>query len=114
VFEAFPEAKVVSLTATPFRADGAEVEGDVVYTYWFREAMRRGYIKDIRSENVAPAELYFTYQGESRHHTLDEVLELREEDWFSKGVALAEECNVSIVDASILWLRDLRSTGTPC
>jgi superfamily II DNA or RNA helicase len=112
VFEAFPEAKVVSLTATPFRADGAEVEGEVVYTYRFREAMRRGYIKDIRSENVAPAELYFTYEGEARHHTLDEVLELREEDWFSKGVALAEECNVSIVDASIVWLRDLRTTGT--
>lgn len=112
VFDAFPNARVISLTATPFRADGAEVEGDVIYRYTFREAMRRGYIKDIRAENVAPAELYFTYKGDQRHHTLDEVLELREEDWFSKGVALAEECNISIVDASILWLRDLRTTGT--
>lgn len=112
VFDAFPAARVVSLTATPFRADGAEVEGEVVYTYTFREAMRRGYIKDIRAENVAPTDLYFTYEGDQRHHTLDEVLELREEDWFSKGVALAEECNVSIVDASILWLNDLRTTGT--
>lgn len=112
VFDAFPNARVVSLTATPFRADGAEVEGEVVYRYTFREAMRRGYIKDIRAENVAPAELVFTYQGDQRQHTLDEVLELREEDWFSKGVALAEECNISIVDASILWLRDLRTTGT--
>jgi superfamily II DNA or RNA helicase len=113
VFEMFPDARIVSLTATPFRADGQDVEGEVVYTYTFREAMKAGYIKDIRSESVAPQELYFTYHGEQRHHTLDEVLELRDEDWFSKGVALAEECNVSIVDASILWLQDLRSSGMP-
>jgi len=112
VFETFPAANVISLTATPFRADGEEVEGEVIYTYTFREAMRRGYIKDIRAENVAPMRLEFTYQGEQRRHTLEEVLELREEDWFSRGVALAEECNVSIVDASILWLLDLRTTGT--
>jgi superfamily II DNA or RNA helicase len=111
VFDRFPGARVVSLTATPFRADGQEVEGKTVYRYTFREAMTKGYIKDIRSENVAPAELYFTYQGEERRHTLEEVLELREEAWFSKGVALAEECNVSIVDASLQWLWDLRTTG---
>ncbi|WP_432430673.1 DEAD/DEAH box helicase [Salinilacustrithrix flava] len=112
VFDAFPLARVISLTATPFRADGAEVAGESIYKYTFREAIRKGYIKDIRAENVAPTELVFTYQGDERRHTLDEVLELREEDWFSKGVALAEECNKSIVDASVLWLRDLRTTGT--
>lgn len=112
VFESFPDAKVISLTATPFRADGQEVEGDPIYRYTFRQAMRRGYIKDVRAENVAPAELYFTYRGDQYHHSLEEVLALREEDWFSKGVAMAEECNTSIVDASILWLNDLRTTGT--
>jgi hypothetical protein len=111
VFKAFPAARVVSLTATPFRADGQEVRGKTVFRYTFREAMDRGYIKDIYAQNVAPAELYFTYQGEQRHHTLDEVLDLREEAWFSKGVALAEECNISIVDASLQWLTDLRTTG---
>lgn len=112
VFEKFPAARVISLTATPFRADGAEVEGDVVYAYTFRDAMLNGYIKTIHAENVAPVELYFTYAGDPRHHTLEEVWELREEDWFSKGVALAEECNISIVDGSIQWLEDLRATGT--
>lgn len=86
--------------------------GRIIYEYTFREAIRKGYIKDIRAENVAPTELVFTYQGDEHRHTLDEVLELRDEDWFSKGVALAEECNKSIVDASVLWLRDLRTTGT--
>lgn len=111
VFDAFPAAKVISLTATPFRADGQEVEGDEIYCYTFREAMRRGYIKDIRAENVAPTELLFTYEGDLHQHTLEEVLALREEDWFSKGVALAEECNISIVDGSIAWLNDLRFSG---
>jgi hypothetical protein len=75
--------------------------------------MQRGYIKDIQAVNVAPSEIHFTYRGDERHHTLGEVLELREEDWFSRGVALARECNISIADASIQWLHYLRETGTP-
>jgi superfamily II DNA or RNA helicase len=113
VFGRFPDARVLSLTATPFRSDDQPVEGEVIYRYTFRDAMQRGYIKDIQSVNVAPSEIYFTYRGDERHHTLEEVLELREEDWFSRGVALARECNISIADASIQWLQFLRETGTP-
>lgn len=112
VFERFPNAKVVSLTATPVRGDGQPVTGVLVYRYPFRTAMVRGYIKQIKSVNVAPSEIYFTYKGDVQRHTLEEVLQLREEDWFSKGVALARECNISVVDASIQWLNVLRQTGT--
>lgn len=108
VFARFPNARVLSLTATPFRADEQPVEGETIYRYTFREAMRRGYIKQMSSRNVAPRELRFTWQGSDYSHTLDEVLEMREEDWYSRGVALAEESNVSIVDASIQWLNYLR------
>jgi superfamily II DNA or RNA helicase len=108
VFARFPAARVVSLTATPFRADEQPVEGEPIYRYTFRRAMERGYIKRMASRNVAPSELRFTWQGTDYSHTLDEVLEMREEDWYSRGVALAEESNVSIVDASIQWLRYLR------
>lgn len=62
----------------------------------------------MSSRNVAPRELRFTWQGSDYSHTLDEVLEMREEGWYSRGVALAEESNVSIVDASIQWLNYLR------
>ncbi len=110
VFDHFPEARVVSLTATPFRADDQPVEGEVIYTFTFREAMQRGYIKNITATNVAPREIYFTYQGDEYRHTLDEVLEMREEDWYSKGLALARECNISVVDASIQWLDHLRKS----
>jgi len=112
VFERFPNAKVVSLTATPFRGDGREIAGERVYAYPFRTAMVRGYIKQITAVNVAPQEICFTYRGDARRHTLEEVLQLRDEEWFSRGVALAPECNRSIVDASIQWLQHLRETGT--
>lgn len=112
VFSRFPNAKVISLTATPFRADDQPVEGDVIYRYPIAEAMRRGFIKIIQASNVAPQELVFSYRGDDRVHTLEEVLRLKERDWFSRGVALAEPCNVSIVDASIEWLKHLRQSGT--
>ncbi|MEW5808122.1 MAG: DEAD/DEAH box helicase family protein [Actinomycetota bacterium] len=101
VFRRFPNAKVVSLTATPFRSDQQQLHGEIVYRYPFTRAMITGYIKQIHSRNVAPAELYFTYRDDTRRHTLDEVLELREEAWFRRGVALSTKCNRHIVEASI-------------
>lgn len=112
VFERFPNAKVVNLTATPFRSDEKEIEGQLIYRYSFKRAMVKGYIKKLQAIYVAPEELYFTYHGDTRHHTLEEVLELKEEEWFSRGVALSEECNIHIVDASLDRLENLRQTGT--
>jgi len=108
VFEKFPSAKVVSLTATPFRSDGIRPIGKVIYRYPFARAMVHGYIKQIHSTNVAPSELYFTYRDDVKRHTLEEVLELREEAWFRRGVALSPECNRHIVDASLKYLNLMR------
>ena len=109
VFTRFPSAKVVSLTATPFRGDGVRPVGKVIYRYPFTRAMVKGYIKQIHSRNVAPAELSFTYRDDTRKHTLEEVLALREEAWFRKGVALSTECNMHIVEASIKYLTEMRA-----
>ncbi|MBR1024134.1 DEAD/DEAH box helicase family protein [Bradyrhizobium viridifuturi] len=108
VFDRFPNAKVVSLTATPFRGDGTRPVGKVIYRYPFTRAMVKGYIKQIHSRNVAPSELSFTYRDDTKRHTLEEVLALREHAWFRRGVALAPECNRHIVDASIKYLHELR------
>lgn len=108
VFERFPHAKVISLTATPFRSDGTRPVGKVIYKYPFTRAMVKGYIKQIHSRNVAPSEIFFTYRDDTRRHTLDEVMRLREQAWFRRGVALAPECNRHIVDASIKYLEELR------
>lgn len=110
VFRRFPQAKVVSLTATPFRADDKQMHGELLYKFSFTKAMVQGYIKQIHSRNVAPEELYFTYNDDTTvRHTLDEVLELREEAWFRRGVALSPECNRHIAEASIQQCNALRA-----
>lgn len=109
VFRRFPDAKVISLTATPFRADQQALHGELLYRFSFTKAMINGYIKQIHSRNVAPAELYFTYADDTRKHTLKEVLELREEGWFRRGVALSPECNRHIVEASIQQCNAMRA-----
>ena len=114
VFRRFPDAKVVSLTATPFRADEQPLEGDLIYRYPFAKAMLKGFIKQVHARRVEPSELYFTYGDDTVRHTLSEVLELRDEQWFRKGVALSPECNRHIAESSIQRCNALRSaTGIP-
>lgn len=112
VFEHFPSAKVVNLTATPYRADDRKIVGKLVYRYSFKRAMIKGYIKRLQAVYVAPSEITFTYEGDTQTHTLEDVLELKEEDWFSRGVALSTLCNKDIVTASLDRLEQLRQTGT--
>lgn len=112
VFDRFPNAKVVNLTATPYRADDKAITGKLVYRYSFKRAMVKGYIKRLQAVYVAPSELTFTYEGDTKTHTLDEVLQLKEEEWFSRGVALSPACNEDIVTASLDRLEQLRQTGT--
>lgn len=112
VFDRFPNAKVVNLTATPYRADDKAITGKLVYRYSFKRAMVKGYIKRLQAVYVAPSELTFTYEGDTKTHTLDEVLQLKEEEWFSRGVALSPKCNEDIVTASLDRLEQLRQTGT--
>ena len=101
VFDRFSNAKVVNLTATPYRADDKEIAGKLVYRYSFKRAMVKGYIKRLQAVYVAPSELTFTYKGDTKTHTLDEVLQLKEEDWFSRGIALSPACNKDIVTTSL-------------
>lgn len=113
VVNRFPKAKVVLLTATPFRSDRKELTGELVFRYPFKSATLKGYIKRLRASYVAPSmiELGFSDQ-EGKSYSLDEVLKLKEEDWFSRGVALAPLCNQHIVDNSLEKLEELRQTGT--
>lgn len=109
VFERFPEAKIVSLTATPFRSDGLEIKGEKIYRYPFAKAMKRGYIKQLRVADAQPSEIYFTYKGSKHRHSLEEVLTLREETWFRRGVALSTPTNETIVNSSLEILERIRS-----
>jgi DNA repair protein RadD len=113
VLEHFPRAKVIHMTATPFRSDRQEIDGELVYRYPFRSATLKGYIKRLKASYVAPSEIELSFSDErGRTYSLDEVMELKEEDWFSRGVALAPLCNRHIVDASLAKLDELRQSGT--
>lgn len=112
VFSRFPEAKVVNLTATPFRSDRQELDGDLIYRYPFKSASIKGFIKKLKASYVAPTELTFTVAGEARTFSLEEVLAMKDEEWFSRGVALSDPCNISIVNNSLEKLEQLRLSGT--
>jgi len=112
VFEKFPNAKVINLTATPFRSDRQELEGALIFRYPFKSASIKGYIKKLKASYVAPTELRFTVEGETKTFTLEQVMAMKEEEWFSRGVALSDPCNVSIVDNSLEKLESLRLSGT--
>lgn len=112
VFKKFPKAKVAHLTATPFRSDRQELDGELIFRYPFKSASIKGYIKKVRASYVAPTELTFTVDDETRTFSLDEILEMKEEEWFSRGVALSDPCNVNIVNNSLDKLEQLRQTGT--
>ena len=113
VIERFPFAKVIHLTATPFRSDRQEIDGELVFRYSFRSATLKGYIKRLKASYVAPSEIELGFRDErGRTYSLDEVLKLKEDDWFSRGVALARPCNQHIVDSSLEKLEELRQSGT--
>lgn len=108
----FKNAKVLNMTATPFRGDKQQIDGELVYRYPFKKATFNGYIKRIKAWYAAPSELEFTAKGETKIYTLEDVLKMKEKDWFSKGIALSDPCNQTIVDNSLEKLEELRKTGT--
>jgi DNA repair protein RadD len=113
VIDRFPRAKVVLLTATPFRSDRQELDGELIYRYPFRNATLKGYIKRLKASYVAPTTIELGFSDDrGRVYTLEEVLQLKEEEWFSRGVALAPLCNKHIVDSSLQKLEELRQSGT--
>jgi DNA repair protein RadD len=113
VLERFPKAKVIHMTATPFRSDRQEIDGELVYRYSFRSATLKGYIKRLKASYVAPSEIELSFSDErGRKYSLEEIFKLKEEDWFSRGVALAPLCNQHIVEASMERLEELRQSGT--
>lgn len=112
VLDHFGDAKVINMTATPFRSDAQKIEGDFVYRYPFKKATFNGYIKRLTASYAAPSELEFTVKGETKLYSLEEILKLKDKDWFSRGVALSDPCNQTIVDNSLEKLEKLRENGT--
>lgn len=105
----FPTAKVIGLTATPFRTDSKKLDGERIYKYHFHEAIADGVIRNIRVSNVSPEHLTlgFTDQA-STQYSLKDVLKLKEQAWFNRGIALSQDCCDSIARKAKEKLEELR------
>lgn len=113
LFGYFEDALVISFTATPMRSDGQEVFGQRLYSFSYRRSMMMGFIAPIEAVFVKPEKVTFTAQGETRTLELKEVLEMRDHNWFSKGIALSEACNRHIAAAAVQKLHEVRQFGIP-
>lgn len=113
----FPAARVISLSATPLRADGKPMAGEIVYTYPIHRAMQAGYVKTVKGIVLNPATLRYVRNedGVEVEVDLDTVRRLGEQDAsFRRSIVSSKETLDTIVDASITQLEKLRdSTGEP-
>jgi superfamily II DNA or RNA helicase len=113
----FPEARVISLSATPTRADGRLMSGEIIYTYPIYKAVQHGFVKHVKGLVLNPTSLRYVRRedGAEVEVSLDEVRRLGEEDaGFRRSIVSSKETLDTIVDASIMELRRLReATSEP-
>lgn len=107
----FLKAKIINLSATPIRADGQIMAGDIIYSYPVCDAIKNGYVKKLKAVVLNPASLRYVRedQGMEVEVPLDEVRRLGEEDAdFRRSIITSKETANTIVDASIRELRKIR------
>ncbi len=116
IIKFFTDAKIVGLTATPFRSDGKKVDGKNIYTYHFRDAIKNGYIRNIKVSNVTPQEieLSFSAENDQKNYTLEDILKMKEEAWFRRGIALSQDCCDSIARKADEKLKQLKKDFPKC
>jgi superfamily II DNA or RNA helicase len=108
----FPNAKIVNFSATPSRADGRLMAGQILYSYPIFRAIREGYVKRLKAKVLNPRTLRYVRYEDSKEVevSLDEVRRLGEEDAdFRRSIVTSTETLNTIVDASIRELERLRS-----
>ncbi len=109
IIKFFPSAKIINLTATPFRSDGQKIEGKNIYTYHFSDAVRKGYIRNITTINVTPEEVSISFSDdEGKKYSLEEIMKMKEESWFRRNIALSEEACDSIAKKALEKLEELK------
>ena len=55
----FPAARIINLSATPMRADGGLMEGEIIYSFPVLSAIQAGYVKRLRAKMLRPSELRY-------------------------------------------------------
>ncbi|EGG94907.1 putative helicase [gamma proteobacterium IMCC1989] len=110
--EHFPDSKIVNLSATPTRADGQIMEGDIIYSFPIFRAIENGYVKKLKAKVLNPSSLKYIRNddGNEVEVSIEEVKRLGEEDSaFRRSIVSSEETLKTIIDCSIRELQNLRS-----
>lgn len=55
----FPNARIINFSATPARADGQIMGGQVIYSFPVLRAIEEGYVKRLRAKMLRPTELRY-------------------------------------------------------
>lgn len=100
----FSDAKVVKLTATPFRSDLKEItshELDPIYEYQLAEAIEDGLLKDVVQEVEIPEKLIFKHRDSGKSYSLQEARGEFGEDWVNRSVAYSKECSEQVIKHSL-------------
>jgi superfamily II DNA or RNA helicase len=109
----FPGAAILNVSATPSRADGRVMTGQIIYSYPISRAVENGYVKRVNGYRLNPTTLHYVrHEGDDEVEvSLDEVRRLGEEDaGFRRSIVSSEATLTTIAEASIRKLRDLRAT----
>ena len=107
----FPDAKIINVSATPTRADGRKMSGNIIYSYPISEAVKQGFVKRVNGHRLSPKTLkYVRFEGDQEVEVgLDEVRKLGEVDAkFRRSIVSSNESLTTIVDASLRKLYELR------
>lgn len=110
----FPRAKIVNFSATPTRADGQLMAGQILYSFPVFRAIQEGYVKRLKAVVLNPKTLKYVRRQDSQEIevSLDEVCRLGEQDAdFRRSIVTSTETLNTIVDASIRQLQKLRSAA---
>ena len=108
----FPAARIINFSATPLRADGQLMAGEVIYSYPIFRAIQAGYVKRLKALVLNPRTLRYVRRENDREIEvpLEEVRRLGEEEAdFRRSIVPSSETLNTIVDASIRELDRIRS-----
>ncbi|WP_052947376.1 DEAD/DEAH box helicase [Aneurinibacillus tyrosinisolvens] len=109
--EHFSAKKIVKLTATPFRADAKELDGDLIFSdYQLADAIKDKLVKNILAEDYTTEKLEFLVDGKLVDK--ETALDAMDKKWVTRSVAYSPKCNQTIVEMSIKRLLEKRRLGS--
>ncbi|RAN37414.1 DEAD/DEAH box helicase [Hyphomonas pacifica] len=108
----FPHAHIVNFSATPQRADGQLMAGNIIYSFPVGKAIQLGFVKRLKAVRLNPKSLRYVRREDDTEIEVDleEVRRLGESDaGFRRSIVTSKETLDTIVDASIRQLQIIRN-----